>query len=152
MGKGPTTLASRRLVVRICALGHSGDSSEMRPQPFELAGPEERTRIHESLFPVRELGLHELYIESDGDLVADQNATSLECSVPGQAEVLAVDLCARRNRNSGVAPGILRRWRWPFNRKADFARHAPDSQVAFHQQFSLAREVDARRLEVQGRE
>jgi hypothetical protein len=72
-------------VVRISALGHSGDSSEMRSQPFELAGPEERTRAYESLFPVRELGLHELYIESDGDLVADQNAAGLEGSVSVQS-------------------------------------------------------------------
>jgi len=97
------------------------------------------------------LGLHELDVESNGDLVTDQNATCLECSVPRQAEILAVDLCARGDRNSGVAPGILRRWSWPFNRKADFARQPPNSQVAFHRQFSLAHDADARRLEVQDR-
>jgi hypothetical protein len=93
---------------------------------FELAGPKERTQIYEFLFRARELGLHELCFESNGDLVADQNATSLERSVPRQAEVLAVDLCARRDRNSGVAPGVLRRWSWPFNREADLAGNATD--------------------------
>src|ERR1700685_2373425 len=84
------------------------------------------------------LGLHELDIESYGDVVTDQNAASLECSVPRQSEVFAADLCARRDRNSGIAPRILRRRSWPFNRKANFARHSPDSQVAFDRQFSLA--------------
>src|ERR1700745_3856990 len=54
------------------------------------------------------LGLHELDIESDSDLVANQNAASLEGSVPGQSEILTIDLCGRRDRNSGVAPWILR--------------------------------------------
>src|SRR5246127_1997234 len=99
-----------------------------------------------------QLGLHELDIEGDGDLVPNQNAAGLEGGIPGQAEVLPVDLCARRDRNPSVAPGIFRGWSWPFNRKADLVGNATDGQITFHRQFSLAHDVDARRLEVQGRE
>ena len=70
------------------------------------------------------LGLHEFDIESDGDLVANENAASLEGSVPGQSEVLTIDLCGRRDRSSSVAPWILRRWRGPFNGKADLVGYA----------------------------
>jgi hypothetical protein len=38
-------------------------------------------------------GLHELDLENDGDLVSNENAAGLEGGVPGQAEVLSVDLC-----------------------------------------------------------
>jgi len=53
------------------------------------------------------LGLHELSVESNGHFLTHENATSLKGSVPGQAEILAIDLCARRNRDSSVAPGSL---------------------------------------------
>src|ERR1700733_3767649 len=98
------------------------------------------------------LGLHELDIESDGDLISNENSAGFEGSVPGQTEVLSVDLCDRRDRNSGVPPGILRRWSWPFNGKANFARHPPDSQVAFHRQLSILDDTDALGFEVQGGE
>jgi len=77
------------------------------------------------------LGLHEFDIESDGDLVANENAASLEGSVPGQSEVLTIDLCARQDRSSSVAPWILRRWCGPFNGKADLVGYATNGQVAF---------------------
>ena len=64
------------------------------------------------------------------DLVTNENAAGLEGNAPGQAEVLALDLRHRRDCNSGVAPGILRRRRWPFNRKVDLAGNATDGQVA----------------------
>jgi len=66
-------------------------------------------RIEQSANPaltVRRSGLHKLGIESDGDLVANENAASLECSIPGQAEVLSVDFCGRRDGNTCVAPGV----------------------------------------------
>ena len=97
------------------------------------------------------LGLHELDIESNGDLVSNENSASLEGSVPGQAEVLSVDLCDRRDRNSGVAPGILRRRSRPFNRKADLADNAVDGEVAFDGQLSVPDDADAPGFEVQGR-
>jgi hypothetical protein len=53
--------------------------------------------------------------------VTNEDSAGLESGVPGQAEVFLVDLCNRRDRISGVAPGIFRRWSWPFNRKADLA-------------------------------
>src|SRR6266513_1573620 len=80
-------------------------------------------------------GFHELDIQCDGHLVADENATGLECRVPGQAEVFAVDLGRRRDRDSDIAPWILLRRRWPFNRERDLAGNAPDCQVAFDLQF-----------------
>jgi hypothetical protein len=64
---------------------------------------EPRSPPHE----VGRLGLHELHIESDGDLVSNEDSAGLEGSVPGQAEVLSVNLCDRRARNSGVAPRIF---------------------------------------------
>src|SRR5579864_9358659 len=82
-------------------------------------------------FTATRLGLHELDIESEGDLVANENAASLEGSVPGQSEVLTIDLCGRRDRNSGVAPRILRRWCGPFNVEADFVGYATNGQIAF---------------------
>jgi hypothetical protein len=98
----------------------------------------------------RALGLHKLSVQSDGDVVTHQNSSGLESYVPGQAEVLATDLGARRDPNSGVPPGILGRRRWPFHRKPDLARHPADGQVAFHRQFFLTHDSDVRRLEVQG--
>src|ERR1700722_8733749 len=64
-----------------------------------------------------QLGLHELDIESDGDLVANENAASLEGSVPGQSEVLAINLRGRRDRNSGVAPWIPSQVVWALRQK-----------------------------------
>src|SRR5580693_6374595 len=98
-----------------------------------------------------QLGLHELDIESDGDLVANENAASLEGSVPGQSEVLAINLRGRRDRNSGVAPWILRRWCGPFNVKADLVGYATNGQIAFDRQFSIPDDADALGFEVQGR-
>jgi hypothetical protein len=40
-------------------------------------------------------GLDELNLESDGDIVANQNAASLQGRVPRQAEVLTIDFCGR---------------------------------------------------------
>ncbi len=96
--------------------------------------------------------VHELDIEGDGDLVTNENAAGLEGSVPRQAEVLSVNLRDRRDCNSGVAPWILRRWCWPFNRKADLAGNATDGQVAFDRQLSIPDDADALGFEVQGRE
>src|ERR1700719_4335252 len=70
------------------------------------------------------LGVHEFAIESDGGLLANDNAASLEGSVPGQSEVLTIDLCGRRDRSSSVAPCILRRWRGSFNRRAHLVGYA----------------------------
>jgi hypothetical protein len=39
--------------------------------------------------------LHELHIERDGHLVANENAAAFERCVPGQAEVFATDLRGR---------------------------------------------------------
>src|SRR5260370_40677906 len=88
-------------------------------------------------------------MERDGGVVADENPTSLERGVPGQAEVFAVDLCGRRYRNPGVAPGILRRRGWAFNGKEQLARDAPNGQVALYRQFPVPDKSDARGFEGQ---
>ena len=56
-----------------------------------------------------------LDVQGDSHLVVDENAAGFKRRIPGQAEVLAVDLRGRRDRNSRIAPGILRRRSWPFN-------------------------------------
>jgi hypothetical protein len=99
----------------------------------------------------RWLGLHKLNIESDGDLVTNQDAAGLEGRIPGQAEVLSIDLRDRGDRNPGIAPWVLGRWRWPFHHKAHFARDAVDGQVAFHGQLPVPDDADAPGFEVQGR-
>src|ERR1700748_1709508 len=78
----------------------------------------------------KQLSLHELGVQGDGDVVPHQNSAGLKGSVPGQTEILAIDLGARRDPNPGVPPGILGRRRWPFHRKAYFASHSPDREVA----------------------
>src|ERR1700687_3780307 len=93
------------------------------------------------------LSLHELDIERDGHLVANQNAAGLERRVPGQAEVFTVDLRGRRYRNSRVSPGILCRRGWAFNGKEHLARDAPNGQVALDGQFPVPDKADARGLE-----
>ena len=109
-------------------------------------------RIGNRTFIPRQLGLHELDIESDGHLVTNQNTAGLEGSVPGQAEVPSVDLCGRRDRNPCVAPGILSGRRWPLHRKADHVRYATYGQVAFGRQLSIPEDADAFGFEMQGRE
>src|SRR5712692_11991608 len=71
---------------------------------------------------LRVLGLHELSVQSDGDVVTHQNSSGLESCIPGQTEVLAIDLGARREPNPSVPPGIFGRRRWSFHRKTDLAR------------------------------
>jgi hypothetical protein len=99
----------------------------------------------------KELGLYELNLETDCDFHTNKNATGLERSVPGQAEVLAVDLCARRDRNPGVAPWVLRRWRWPFHHETDLSGNAVYGQVAFDGQLSVPHNPDVRGFKVQAR-
>jgi hypothetical protein len=104
------------------------------------------------LLSARKLGLYELNVESDGDFITNENAARLEGSVPGQSEVLSVDLCARRDRNPRVAPWVLGRWSWPFHREADLMGDAVYAQVAFDGQLSVPDDTEAFGLEVQGRE
>src|ERR1700730_10924021 len=87
-----------------------------------------------------------------GDFITNENAAGLEGSVPGQSEVLSVDLCARRDRNPRVAPWVLGRWSWPFHREADLMGDAVYAQVAFDGQLSVPDDTEAFGLEVQGRE
>src|SRR5438128_3452495 len=99
-----------------------------------------------------DLGLYKLDIQGDGHLVANKNATGLKRRVPGQAVIFAVDLCCRRDRNSGIAPRILGRRGWPFSGKDNLARDAANGQVALDSQLSVPNKADARGLERQRRE
>src|SRR5271169_1257683 len=96
-------------------------------------------------------GLHELNLQGDGDLVTNQNAAGLEGRIPGQPEVLSVDLCGRRDCNPGIAPWVLRRRSWPFHRKTDLSGNTVYGQVAFDGQLSVPDDADALGFEVQGR-
>src|SRR6202795_3004110 len=98
----------------------------------------QEARVFDVCLTVRiNLSLHELDVERDGHLVANENAAGLKRRVPGQAEVFTVDLRGRRYRNSRVSPGILRRRGWAFNGKDNLARDAPHGQVALYGQFPV---------------
>src|SRR5437868_5021238 len=97
----------------------------------------------------RSLGLHELNIQRDSHVVADENATGLECRVPCQAEVFAVDLRRCRDCNASIAPGILRGSRWPFNCKRYLAGNTANGQVAVDLQFSFTDNFDVAGFERQ---
>ncbi len=62
--------------------------------------------------PLLPLCLYEFSLQSDGDIITNKDAAGLEGSIPGQAEILSIDLCASRDRNPSVAPWILGRRRW----------------------------------------
>jgi hypothetical protein len=97
-------------------------------------------------------GLDELDIERDRDFIANENAAGLETSVPGEAEVFAIDLCGRRDCNPSIAPGVFRRRRWPFDREADLAGHAMYIQIAIDCQLAIPHDADVIGFELQGRE
>src|SRR5271170_1567008 len=52
--------------------------------------------------------LHKLQVQSDADILTHHQPAGLERRVPGQPEVLAIDLRGRRQTNARVAPRILR--------------------------------------------
>src|SRR6266576_461801 len=87
--------------------------------------------------------LHELDVEGDGRLVTDENTASLERSVPGEAEVFAVDLCSRREPQAGTAPGSPGGWGRSLDGEYRIASDAPNGQVARDRQFSAPARVCA---------
>src|SRR5580704_18061859 len=96
-------------------------------------------------------GLHELNLERDGNLVANEDAAGLQRGVPRQAKVFTVDLCAGREPHAGFSPRIFARRGWSFNVEYHVAGDAVDGQVARHSQFPVADSVYARRWEGQRR-
>src|SRR6266403_958261 len=113
---------------------------------FLLPGSTPRGHVPDGL---DNLSLHELDVERNGHLVADENAAGLKRRVPGQAEVFTVDLRGRRYRNPRVSPGILCRRGGAFNGKEYLACDAPNGQVALYGQFSVPDKADARGLQGQ---
>lgn len=53
------------------------------------------------------IGLDELRVDLQVDLVSNQNAASFECSVPGQAELLAAELCGCFATGAGSAHWVV---------------------------------------------
>jgi hypothetical protein len=52
-------------------------------------------------------GFDELEIESDGDVLADENSAGFESGVPREPEVLAINLGRGRETDARVAPRVL---------------------------------------------
>src|SRR5690242_20192386 len=94
-------------------------------------------------------GFHELHVERDRDLVADQDAAGLQRGIPRQPVILAVDPGGGRQPDTRIAPGILRRLGRAFDSESDSASHAMDRQVALHRQLTVAAAPDLRRPEAQ---
>jgi hypothetical protein len=93
--------------VRSRAISLSSDGTtelkrHLRANAFSrLYGSAASTSCHRStiesnqLVDLQMLGLHELSLESDGHLLTNEYAASFQGSVPGQTEILPIDLCCR---------------------------------------------------------
>src|SRR6516164_4625782 len=95
-------------------------------------------------------GLDELDVESDCDVLADEDAAGFERSVPVEAEVLATDLCCGRQADACVAPRILARGAWAFDGKGDGLCYAMYGEVACDCVLLLTLLLDGRGLEGHG--
>src|SRR5229473_246951 len=102
---------SKRALCRVS--GSKGTSGLLQASPTaEIVTPRVKKCIPDPA-PYRSTldrsGVYELNVKRDSHLVADKDAAGLECRVPSQAEVFAVDLRCCRDCNSGIALGILHR-------------------------------------------
>src|ERR1700757_1664980 len=125
----------------LSASSAASDTSTRKDSQIRRPGPQKYLRA---------LGLHELDVKSNGDFLTHENPTRLECSVPGQSEVLSIDLCGCRDRDSRVAPGVFAGRRWTFHRKADLAGYPVNGKLAFDRQLSIPDDTDAFGFEGQG--
>src|SRR5438270_9590144 len=83
-------------------------------------------------------GRHELHVEGDCHVVSDENAAGLKCSVPGEAEIFAVNLGGCRQSNARVAPGIFAFSRGSIHGEYYAAGYSVDTQIAGDCQLPLA--------------
>src|SRR4051812_44452450 len=83
-------------------------------------------------------GLHELHVERDGDLVSDENAAGLERCVPGEAEILAIDLGGCRQSNARVAPRVFACRGRSLDREHHAAAHSMDRELAGDGELSVS--------------
>jgi hypothetical protein len=64
--------------------------------------------ILHSAFWIRSVLPHELRLDSDSNLVADQHAARFQCNVPLETEIPSIDRRRRAETRLGVPPGIGR--------------------------------------------
>src|SRR5579875_1860705 len=79
--------------------------------------------------------LNELGVDRKRYFVAHQHAAAFKRSVPGEAEVLAIDLRRRRNADAQIAPWVLARRAQAFDGKGYRPGHPADGQVALNLEF-----------------
>src|SRR6185437_9615349 len=94
-------------------------------------------------------GLHELQVERDGDIFADEDTARLESGIPGEAEIFAIDFCYSGEPDSRVAPRVFALRRGPFRFESDWARDAMNGKLPGDLQLIVASPLDAARTERQ---
>src|SRR5580692_5227374 len=95
------------------------------------------------------LCLDELGIEGDRHLFSHHDAAGLECRIPRQPKILALDACRRSDPDSSVAPGVLHRSARPLDFKYNIPSHTMDRKVALNRKLIDPRLRDASRFEGQ---
>ena len=74
--------------------------------------------------------LDEFRFDGDVHRIADQDSPGFERGVPGETEVLAVDLGRGLQANADISPRVLLRRRGAFNGEDDRPGDAVDGEVA----------------------
>src|SRR5712671_8182370 len=97
----------------------------------------------------RRSSLHKLCVKRDGHVIAHKNTPCLQRSVPGQAEIFAVDLRGCRESQACIAPWIFGCRRRSFHVEYHTSSDPADGQVSCHSKVSVASASDSRRLERQ---
>src|SRR6185312_7955956 len=77
------------------------------------------------------LSFHEFQTDVDANILADDEVACFRHAVPGETEVLAVDLTADGDACAGVTPGIFDDAA-EFGIEADGFRHTMDGQFAIY--------------------
>src|SRR6267154_2191524 len=97
----------------------------------------------------RRSSLHKLDAKRDGHIIAHKNTPCLQHSVPGQAEIFAVDLRSGREPQARIAPWIFGGRRRSFHAEYHTSSDPANSQVSCDSKVSVASASDSRRLERQ---
>src|SRR5688572_7853290 len=92
-------------------------------------------------------GLHELSVEADRYILADQYSACFKSGVPRQPEILPVDLCHSREAYPSVAPRILSGRSRTLHIEHHLPRDAVDREITRDCQFVIAFALDAGRTE-----
>src|SRR6185503_1604963 len=100
----------------------------------------------------KKLRSRRLHVELDVDIVADQQAAGLECSIPGETEILAVQSNCRFEGDLLVAPRILGHTKIGHRQfhtlgNSSYCQHPADGErVGPRSDDAIAREGDLRIL------